>query len=72
MENDRIYIVLCIEDEPVCYDESSGPGKPFCFFYVTVFKKVLLRLPLTIFEKELLTELTVVPTQLNPNSWTFI
>ena len=31
-----------------------------------------MRLPLSIFEKELLTELNVVPAQLHPNNWPFI
>jgi len=56
----------------VCCDESSDPDGPFCFFYTTFFKKVLLRLPLSIFEKELLTELNVAPAQLHLNSWAFI
>jgi len=60
-ENDRIHVVPCREDEPICCDESSNPGKPLFFFYVTVFKKVSLRLPLTYFEKELLTELNIAP-----------
>jgi len=36
------------------------------------FEKVLLHLPLSIFEKELLTELNVAPAQLHPNIWAFI
>jgi len=64
--------VECREGEPVCCDESSDPNGPFCFFYATFFKKGPLRLPLSIFEKEILTELNVSPTQLHPNSWDFI
>ena len=71
-EDDRLRIVPCRVDELVCCDESSNPEGPFCFFYATVFKKVLLRLPLSIFQKELLTELNVAPAQLHPNSWAFI
>jgi len=37
-------------------------------FYATVFKKILLRLPLFNFEKELLTEINVAPAQLHSNS----
>jgi len=44
----------------------------FATFMPLFLKKVLLRLPLTIFEKELLTELNVAPAQLHPNSWAFI
>jgi len=44
----------------------------FCFFYATFFKKVLIRLPLFILEKELLTELNVAPAHLHLNSWAFI
>jgi len=50
--HDRFVIILARkEDEPVCCDESSDPEGPFCFFYTIVFKKVLLRLPLSNFEK---------------------
>jgi len=64
--------VECKECEPVCCDESSDPDGPFCYSYATFFKKVLFRLLLSIFEKELLTELNVAPAQLHPNSWAFI
>lgn len=37
-----------------------------------MFSKVDLRLPLSSFEKGVLTELNVVPTQLHPNNWAFI
>jgi len=63
-----VKIVECKEGEPICCDESSYPDGPFCYFYATFFKKVLLRLPLSIFEKELLTELNVAFAQLHPNS----
>jgi len=62
-ENDRgLRVVSCREDEPVCCNESSNPNGPFCYFYTTVLKKVLVRLPLYNFEKELLTEINVSPT----------
>jgi len=67
-----VKMVECREGEPVCCDESSDPDGPFCFFYATFFKKVLLRLPLSIFEKELLTEVNVPPAQVHTNSWAFI
>jgi len=56
----------------VCCDESLDLEGPFCFFYAVVFKKVLLCLPLSVFEKELLTELNVAPAHLHPNSWAFV
>jgi len=72
-ENDRsVRIIPCREDEPVCCDESSDPEGPFCYFYATVFKRILLRLPLFNFEKELLTEINVAPAQLHPNNWAFV
>jgi len=72
-ENDRgIKLVRCREDKPVCCDESSDPNGPFCYFYTTVFKRVLLRLPFYNFEKEFLTEINVAPAQLHPNSWAFV
>jgi len=57
-----VKLVECKEGEPICCDESSDFNGPFCFFNATLFKKVLLRLPLTIFEKELLTKLNVALT----------
>jgi len=51
--------VPCREDELVCCDESSNPDSPFCYFYTIIFKKVLIRLPLYNFKKELLTEIDV-------------
>jgi len=45
--------VECREGEPIWCDESSNPDGPFCYFYATFFKKVLLCLPLSIFEKDL-------------------
>ena len=53
-ENDRgLKVVPCREDERVCCDEYSDPGDPFCNFYIIVFKKVLLCLPLYNFKKSL-------------------
>ena len=37
-----------------------------------MFKRTALRLPFSGFERELLTEINVAPTQLHPNSWAFI
>jgi len=68
----HVKTVKCREGKPICYDESSDPKGQFCFFYATFFKKVLLQLPLAIFEKELLIELNIAPTQLYPNTWAFI
>jgi len=65
-------LIPCREDEHVCCDESSDPEGPFCYFYVTVFKRILLRQLLFNFEKELLTEINVAPAQLHPNSWAFV
>jgi len=68
-KHDRfVRIAECREDEPVCCDESSNSEGPLCFFYATLFNKVLLRLPFSVSEKELLTELNVALTQLHPNS----
>jgi len=63
---------VCIEGEPVCNDESGDPSGPFCFVYDTCFMKLVLRLPFDLFEKEVLTEMNVCPTQLRPNSWAFL
>jgi len=72
-ENDRgLKLVPCREDEPVRYDESLDPNDSFCYFYMTIFKKVLLRLPLYNIEKALLIEINVAPAQLHPNTWAFV
>ena len=68
----HVKTVECREGKLICCDESSDPEGPFCFFYATFFKKVLLHLALSIFEKELLTKLNVSLAQLHPNSWAFI
>jgi len=56
----------------VCCDEAISPNRPFCYLYATVFTRFLLRLPLSDFEKELLTEFNMAPIQLHPNSWAFV
>jgi len=60
-EDDWIFLDPCAVDEPVCCDETISPNKPFCYFYATIFKRVLLCLPLSVFEKELLTEINIAP-----------
>jgi len=37
-----VKVVACREGEPICSEDSSDPGGPFCFFYATFFTKVLL------------------------------
>ena len=72
-ENSKgLKLVPCKEDKPICCDESLDPDGPFCYFYTTIFKKVLLRLPLYNFEKELFTKTNVAPAQSHPNSWAFV
>jgi len=44
----------------------------FVIFMPLYLKRVLFRLPLFNFEKELLTEINVAPAQLHPNSWAFV
>jgi len=61
-EHDRfVKVLLCREGEPVCIDESANPEDPFFFMYSMVFKRLKLRLPLTGFERALLTEVNVAP-----------
>ena len=62
----------CAEGEPVCVDDRANDGEPFFFFYQTIFKRIRQRLPFSIFERELLTEVNVAPAQLHPNSWAFV
>ena len=64
--------VACRKGEPVCSNEVSDPEGPFCFIYSTLFRRLGFRLPLTPFERTLLTEVNVAPAQLHPNSWAFV
>ena len=50
-EDDWIFLDPCAVDEPVSCDETISPIKPFCYFYATIFKRVLLCLPLSVFLK---------------------
>ena len=69
-EHDAYVSVLpCEKGEPVCADDCVNPtGGPFFFMYSTIFKRVKLCLPLTGFERALLTEVNLAPAQLHPNS----
>jgi len=58
----------CSKGEPMCANDRANDGEPFFFLYSTVFKRIKLRLPLTGFERALLTEINVAPAQLRPNS----
>jgi len=71
-EDNWIFLDLYSPDEPVCCDEAISPGNPFSYVYATIFQRVHLRFPLSVFEKEFLTELNVTPAQLHPNSWPFV
>jgi len=71
-DEEDVLIVRCDLDEPVCANESSDRLGPFCFFYATLLSKVGLRLPLSSFEKGVLSILNVALSQLHPNSWAFI
>ena len=56
----------------MCSNEVSDPEGPFCFIYSTLFRRLGFRLPLTPFERTVLTEVNVAPAQLHPNSWAFV
>lgn len=57
----------------MCADISTdSASRQFCFFYSTLFSKIRLRLPLSSFEKILLTELNVALAQVHQNSWAFV
>jgi len=58
--------------EPMCVDSRANEGEPFFFFYQTIFKRIRQCLPFNSFKRELLTDISVGPAQLHPNSWAFI
>ena len=62
----------CTKGEPVCADDQANEGELFFFLYSTVFKWIKPRLPLTGFERALLTEINVALAQLHPNSLAFM
>ena len=62
----------CAEGEPVCVDDCVNYGESFFFLYATIFKRIKLRLPLTGFERALLTEINMALAQLHPNGWAFV
>ena len=70
--DDNIVVLPYTLGEPVCGDERANEGVPFFYFYQVVFKTIGVHLPFSWFEKELLTEINVVPAQLYPNSWAFV
>jgi len=70
--DDKLMVLPCPPDVPICADDKGNNSELFCFVYTTLFKKVKLRLPFTRFERELLTKLNIAAAQLHPNSWAFV
>ena len=70
--DEKMTVLPCPPDMPVCVDDKGNTGGLFCLIYTTLFKKVKLRFPFTRFERELLTELNIAAAQLHPNSWAFV
>jgi len=70
--DDKLVVLSCPPDVPICADDKGNNGELFCFVYTTLLKKVKLRFPFTRFERELLTELDITAAQLHPNSWAFV
>jgi len=66
-----LVVIPCNPTQPVCSSCCSGEP-PFCFFYEMLFTRLNFRLPLTAFEKEVLSAMNVAPAQLHPNSWAFV
>ena len=50
--DDKMMVLPCSPDMPVCADDKGNNGGLFCFVYTTLFKKVKLRFPFTRFERE--------------------
>jgi len=59
--DDKLMVLSCPPDVPVCADDKGNNGELFCFVYTTLFKKVKLRFPLTRFERELLNVQWLLP-----------
>ena len=63
-----VRVMPCRVGELMCSNESWDPEGPFFFIYSTVFRRLSLRFPFTLFERALLIEVNVALAQLHPNS----
>ncbi|RDX88960.1 hypothetical protein CR513_29371, partial [Mucuna pruriens] len=61
----------CRHGEAVCTTSPAG-GKPYFYLYDSLHSKLGVKLPFTHFERAVLQALNVAPTQLHPNSRTFV
>ena len=64
--DEKMMVLPCPADLPVCADDKVRADGPFCFVYTSLFKKVKLRFPFTRFERELLTELNIAGRLFEP------
>ncbi|KOM48075.1 hypothetical protein LR48_Vigan07g177900 [Vigna angularis] len=66
-----IKLVACRENERVFHGRESV-AQDFFYFYSSLFYYMYIRLPLSVFQMEVLKTLNVASTRLHPNSWGYI
>ncbi|MED6111276.1 hypothetical protein PIB30_051046 [Stylosanthes scabra] len=60
-------------NERICFiNHRAGDVSDWLWFYDYLFTRVVIRIPLTSFQQEILRQSGVAPSQLHPNSWAFI
>ncbi|CAK8531541.1 unnamed protein product [Lathyrus sativus] len=62
----------CSEEERVCWQHTDENEPHFIYMYVFLFEKLLISLPFSKFQCDVLAALNVAPSQLHPNTWGFI
>ncbi|KAJ1384008.1 hypothetical protein SESBI_42912 [Sesbania bispinosa] len=67
-----IIVEPCLPDDFVCHNKKSINDPDLIFWYDTLTSKLGVTLPISQFESSVLRSLNVAPTQLHPNSWTFV
>ncbi|KOM45407.1 hypothetical protein LR48_Vigan06g071300 [Vigna angularis] len=66
-----IWAGVSLRNERVFYGKRSSPDD-FFYMYTNVFDQLCVRVPFTEFQRVVLREANVSPTQLHPNSWAAI
>ncbi|MED6225027.1 hypothetical protein PIB30_089823 [Stylosanthes scabra] len=60
-------------NERICFiNHRAGEVPDWLWVYDYLFTRVRIRIPLTLFQQEILRRSAVAPSQLHPNSWAFI
>ncbi|CAL5184260.1 unnamed protein product [Lathyrus oleraceus] len=69
---DELACLPCFEEERVCWQHTDKNEPHFIYMYEFLFEKLLISLPFSKFQCDVLATLNVAPSQLHPNTWGFI